>query len=627
MFESLIMKLTLILRKLNLNEFKALVKKYDIDNDLIYCENMSFFPERPDKLNVKTIDVNQDELGEVSRKCFNDTIHFGHQVFNNRRFISWLTFKNRTYWYYAKFKLFHSYKEISLKAIKVNYLLKKHQNENINEIILYYDTELIRYLLIENKVLRIIKKSNNKVGNYLNKINYVLIFLIRALLGFFQIPILLTGKKHVIIVNPLNKQFIVDLSNGQLKKGDILIEYLLELSYNDDEFLFLSEVNPPSVKDSKRIGFKENLFYLRYWKKTVHFELFTFLNLFNPFIFLELIRFNNYLKHIQFTLSPYIKSSEDKLIFEILKSTRNLLILGYFREKAASLFFKFSKYSSIGGEDEHTIKIKPLLTIAKEKGIRTYGIQHGGISNQNINYMFNLKDINYQPWPDYTIVRGEYSYNTLVKHSNYPKDQVIVLGHCRTDCIPILKKLKKRDVINNLSNEKPLILFASQPFPEGEKALRMQLAEDFLKLTKELPDLQFIIKPHPNEKDLKFYKEIATQLNTNNFSILQSDLYRLLAISDIVVTCYSTVGTEAIYFNKHLIVMDYYNIDAQGYLKDKVAFKTTNYDELKETVRNILNGKLKIDDEYKEKYTKNRAYEIDGKTTERYYSFIKSLMN
>ena len=67
----------------------------------------------------------------------------------------------------------------------------------------------------------------------------------------------------------------------------------------------------------------------------------------------------------------------------------------------------------------------------------------------------------------------------------------------RTDVIPtLLKKHKLKP------NQKTFVLYATQPILTSDKEIKIQQYHDFFKVCSKLPQFQFIIKPHPNEKKL-----------------------------------------------------------------------------------------------------------------------------
>ncbi|MCK5078526.1 MAG: CDP-glycerol glycerophosphotransferase family protein, partial [Bacteroidales bacterium] len=106
---------------------------------------------------------------------------------------------------------------------------------------------------------------------------------------------------------------------------------------------------------------------------------------------------------------------------------------------------------------------------------------------------------------------------------------------------------------------------------------------------------------------------------------LSVDLYLLISVCDILITCFSTVGTETIYFGKPLIILDHLKQDIQNYHKEGVALQASNEKELENHIANILSGKTSIDKEAYERFISKYAFAIDGKASERAIGFIRGL--
>ena len=97
---------------------------------------------------------------------------------------------------------------------------------------------------------------------------------------------------------------------------------------------------------------------------------------------------------------------------------------------------------------------------------------------------------------------------------------------------------------------------------------------DVFSALKDIPDAHLVIKLHPAEfNDFDYYHDLARKSGCSNYQIvLQVDLYLLISLSDIVITCFSTVGAETVYFNKPLIILDHLKQDIQGYYKGRYCF-------------------------------------------------------
>jgi len=139
-------------------------------------------------------------------------------------------------------------------------------------------------------------------------------------------------------------------------------------------------------------------------------------------------------------------------------------------------------------------------------------------------------------------------------------------------------------------------------------------------------EIDLVVKLHPAEKnDFEYYHTIAKQTGCSNYQIvLDVDLYLLLSKTKILITCFSTVGSEAIYFNKPVISLDHLNEDLLNYHKEGIAFKAINGEELKDCINNILNGNLKVDLNAHQRFIEKYAYKIDGKVADRIIEKIKN---
>ena len=106
---------------------------------------------------------------------------------------------------------------------------------------------------------------------------------------------------------------------------------------------------------------------------------------------------------------------------------------------------------------------------------------------------------------------------------------------------------------------------------------------------------------------------------------LTARIYILISLSDIIITCFSTVGTETVYFNKPLIILDHLKQDIQGYYREGIAFQASNKSELKDFLNKLFAGKIKFNKIAYKSYIKKYAYQIDGKVADRVIDFITNL--
>jgi len=222
--------------------------------------------------------------------------------------------------------------------------------------------------------------------------------------------------------------------------------------------------------------------------------------------------------------------------------------------------------------------------------------------------------------PDLTMVWGKSGKQFLLDKGNYPNGSVMEAGQIRTDVIPDLLKREQKS-----KGKAPLVVFASQP--QRDPGLRWQAAYDVFSAVSRMEGCRLILRLHPREfNDESYYRSIAEKAGCSGYiTDIRSDLYELIASCDLLITCFSTVGTETFFFNKPLIVLDHLKQDIQGYVREGVAFRATGADELHGLIRDILNGTRTIDPEKYRMFIENYAYRIDGKVAERVIGAITSM--
>ena len=128
------------------------------------------------------------------------------------------------------------------------------------------------------------------------------------------------------------------------------------------------------------------------------------------------------------------------------------------------------------------------------------------------------------------------------------------------------------------------------------------------------------------KNDENYYREIAKEAQCKNYRIIHKvDLYLLISLSDVMVTCFSTVGAETVYFNKPLIILDHLRQDIQGYHKAGIAKQATNAEELQNLLSGFLKNKISVNKEAYTSYIEKYAYRIDGHVADRILSFLHQI--
>jgi len=561
-------------------------------------------------------------------EAFQKLIDFGAYKIANGKTISnlFVDSSQKSLWYYFRFMLLYKYRKTlfeytvyeSVKAKAVDY----------QKVIFVHQSKAIDKLLNESDHITSIysaESSKQKKEKLIGVLKFTLLTFSRLLIGFLSIGLLFrSSKKHLFLSNAAASQKVLSMKNYKLEEGDHFSQYLQNFIENKKDFINAAEYFPPSLSKVKELKFRRHFIFPKY-KRQLNFETLLYLQFLNPLVY---YRAAKDLRKVKLSFSIIKKSESDNYLdqsmLRLMQGFNRLCYFIVFRKAAIRSLLKLFKFKSIISTNEHDAKAKSIMEVAESLGIKTYGIQHGVIHFRHLHYCFSTKDAKHQPFPAITFLWGEYWRKGLLSFSNYAPSNLCVVGQLRTDIIPRLNKLGKEELLSQLLDDRYTVLYPSQPLYVGEEEMRKHLAIDFLKLSKEFPKLQFLVKPHPAEIDCEeFFKKIANEMGATNYKFINDDLYKLLAFSDLVLIYNSTVGTEAIYFQKPLVVMNYSNNDFSGYLKEEIAFEVKNYTELYNKIDLLHKNKLKIDIKAQENFIEERAFKIDGNVAKRIVNYIR----
>ena len=556
-------------------------------------------------------------------------VNFGHLSLADKTLAESLKLKPNyhSYWYYLRFSLYQRSKLALIQRFLIQQLIHKFPEA---EKVLVFGSTKDSIMGIDREVDFIPKRKNTtpikRTGSLIQKLyylfNYSILFLFRSIWGGFLNPIRkVKNSSKLIITNTYNQQTIFDLKTADLIEGDPHLHYLLERTIHDNNINYLSQIKPLSLENTHQFNIKNYFKRNQFSKKTIYFEPFLFQSLFSLSFYKNYKQLRQRWKAASKALSAKHLSIEDKIILKTFNSLSKLLLLAAWREHAAFSMGKYMKLKKVVAIDEHGLQNQSIFNALKQQHIKTIAIQHGAISNSNMAYKFSQLDRHHKPFPDLTLIRGKFTEEMLLAQC-YPKNQLKIVGHIRTDAIAAIQSADFKLGLFPTSKNQALIVYATQPIPAQEQSLKKKLAADFFKLCHDFPQYNFVLKPHPNEKSLELYQQYAKHLKHANFQFYEGNLYQLLAKSSLVITYFSTVGIEAIYFNKPLLTIDYFQVDAQAYLKDGVSLNATNYKELKKYVNQIITSGTTVSNSKINAFIENRVYKIDGRVAERCYELI-----
>jgi len=390
----------------------------------------------------------------------------------------------------------------------------------------------------------------------------------------------------------------------------------------DETFIILNDIEIP--KFTSGVDFSLELIKLKSDRKNLNSEWVLFRGMISCKVRKELKKVTAELASKYAEIESNLNDPIYQMVFLSIKTLHTTSKFFLFKYLAYKKFFKRYSVKSISSIDENSLRIRAILDAAKSNKITTIGIQHGTIHELHPAYIYSKEDYQRNIVPDYTMVWGKHWSQFLIENGNYKPESLEITGQIRTDIIPKLINVKAGDYLDIPKNSR-IVVFASQP--QRDPKLREQAAFDVFSSVKHLKNVQLLLKLHPAEKnDVDYYKNIAKKAGCSNYQIIYNiDLYLLISISDILITCFSTVGAETVYFYKPLIILDHLKQDIQGYHKEGIAFQARNSAELKTYLEKLLSGEINFSKTAYKNYIEKYANKIDGKVADRIIDFIRNL--
>ena len=546
------------------------------------------------------ITFSADEKRQVNYETMAEVLQFGDVSCYNQTVAELFSIDNASVWHYHKFRVYFAVRNLMyfLRPVQLKF-------ETFDEHIWFVspDVKLLRNVFTEVDFRFPEVKTNTKI-NFGNLISYLALVKWR----FFSYLFSVKKKPEYLLYFTEKYSTVMDKNTLKPKPGHHILEYLI--SELDDRFSLLTEVLMPKPRGKSDYSFS----WKQYQSSWNH----------QSKIFLEGFLISGLLKRsvrklaqkAQKTLrSAYPKVREVELsmtqkialeVFQSLDKSSGFFLYRYF---AARNYFKKSNVKAVIAADENSPLTKSILDAAKFCGIKIIGLQHGTMHDLHPAYLYTEKDRKNRVMPDLTLTWGKSWEEFLIRNGNYPSDSVISVGQIRTDIIPLLLKAEKQKQAQSTER----IVFASQPQRDPE--LRYQAAYDVFRAASQLSKSRLIVKLHPREfADSEYYSAIAKAAGCSNYSLdTTSDLYQLIASCDVLITCFSTVGTETVYFHKPLVILDHLKQDIMGYVAVGVAFQATDADSLAKILSGIFRGTLKIDRAKYDSFIQKYANRIDGK--------------
>jgi hypothetical protein len=203
---------------------------------------------------------------------------------------------------------------------------------------------------------------------------------------------------------------------------------------------------------------------------------------------------------------------------------------------------------------------RAIVLEARRRGVRSVGIQHGFIYRHWLNYLHEademapLDEDRGFPAPDRTLLFDAFAAEHLRTAGRLPASGLIVTGSARLDDLKARVEAFRRDGRDRLREtlgvgpENRLLLLAAK-FSE----IRSELPAVFEAVGR-LPAVRMIVKTHPAETSAP-YEALAAGVANISVATADTDLARLVAAADGLVTMNSTVAVDALVLDVPALVV------------------------------------------------------------------------
>lgn len=533
----------------------------------------------------------QRELNHTILSAINE---FGDKDIESISIATRLSIDNCHMWHYQKFRIYFSLRNLFYIKTAIEILQKEYSHVS------YYGYDEALTDLIDNDDICLnISKQPKSRKPYKPLIQYSL-FVIRRVLGGTSIRQI--KNKNVLL---FNERYVRMMSQkGSMVSGNPYLEYLIDILSTD--YVILSDKPMPKISQSNVKFGTDKLYYRSCYRglPKVNIEKFLVKGFFSFTILKEFKkRYKAFTSNLK-VITTETDNAFERIIVSKLIGFKGSNLMYLYRYSCFEKYFGKGLPRTITAIDENSPNYKSILDAAKYHGIKTAGIQHGAIHDLHMAYRYTLKDKQNNVQVDQTYVWGEKWRKILISRCNFSAESILVTGQLRTD---IIDKLP-----DNENNTRKLIVYASQP--QRDELLRKRTFIDVINTVSERKNAQLILRPHPAEyNNLEYFYEIAKEVDFHNLIIdIDTDLYSLLNKCNVLITCFSTVGTEAIYFHKPVIILDYLHQDSLGLIDRNIGLPAYNIEMLKEQLDFLFDRNFEIDLDLYDKFISEYAYRIDG---------------
>jgi len=520
------------------------------DNEVIYVCDKDFIRPFPDN---KSIVLGINELNKISSL-----------ITKNPQFFDGFLYKKTSLWWLLYNPISKYFIEIIdfldnflnfIEKNKPTKIIVKDEFTNfdlINQICFIYNIEL-NYSKSSLLKFNLLKKSKEKIRKQAGTILFKKKIKDRKKQFFKKSNLKQNFKNKIIFVSyPIYRRQIFDFDKLITKNDEFIISQLAKF-FNSDQIVGIDLFSQIKFDDKileQRLNSNLNWIPIEFFLENGQYsnELKQFFTIYD-----ELINSKPFQELFTFRKINYWKK-----IFPILNKMKNDYYFPFWVRviDATRFHFKRAMPKAIFILYETAPLSLAIISVCKELGIKTFGLQHGIIHDHHPYYMHEnfSNDDNYNfILPEKLLLFGDIPREILLRRG-YPSKKLVTFGN------PVFfnYKLIDESTINKfrekfgLNNFKHVILFAPPNLQENKNEINFntEILNQFISDFNDRTDYVILIKLHPLDSPSKYEKLLKSLMN---FKIINGNILELILLSDVVISTYSTTILDAMALQKPVI--------------------------------------------------------------------------
>ena len=219
-------------------------------------------------------------------------------------------------------------------------------------------------------------------------------------------------------------------------------------------------------------------------------------------------------------------------------------------------YFKKKRVHLVFSHTDTTIKERTVISVANSQKVPSLVLQHGAAGH--LWGFFPLIATRFAAWGEIT--------GSWFERNGVSKDRVSITGAANFDSyVEQARKNQKRGKVEwcGMSNYLLYVTVRGTIIPTGFKNTEqdnVHILDIILNTMTTMPEKMLVIKIRPGDPQKQFYESEIKRRNLKNVYVIgKTDNGKLLNACGVLLTTYSTMALEALYFNKPIIQLTFVN--------------------------------------------------------------------